>query len=91
MELRPGLRLRNATDGLIPLRAGYPTAVLGSVDQYNLPVQLPLAHRHGGPAGLLHGRGLRAAVAAPAHSHPDFLKVRNSVVQTTSISSSIAG
>jgi len=37
VELRPGLRLRNATDGLIPLRAGYPTAVLGSVDQYNLP------------------------------------------------------
>ena len=26
VELWPGLRLRNATDGLIPLRAGYPDA-----------------------------------------------------------------
>ena len=37
MELWPGLRFRNATDGLIPLRAGYPTATLASCDQYKLP------------------------------------------------------
>ena len=32
-----GLRLRNATDGLIALRAGYPTVTLGSVDEFKLP------------------------------------------------------
>jgi Zn-dependent M28 family amino/carboxypeptidase len=31
------LRFRNATDGLIPLKAGYPTAMIGSVDDYKLP------------------------------------------------------
>jgi hypothetical protein len=35
--LFPNLRLRNATDGLISLRAGYPTATLGSVDRYKIP------------------------------------------------------
>ena len=33
----PNLRFRNATDALIPLKAGYPTAMLGSVDEYKLP------------------------------------------------------
>ncbi len=37
VELWPGLRFRNATDGLIPLRAGYPTATLASCDKYKLP------------------------------------------------------
>jgi Zn-dependent M28 family amino/carboxypeptidase len=32
VHLRRGLRFRNATDGLIALRAGYPTVMLGSVD-----------------------------------------------------------
>jgi hypothetical protein len=31
VELRRGVRLRNATDGLIALRAGYPTVAIGSV------------------------------------------------------------
>ena len=35
--LRRGLRFRNATDGLIALRAGYPTVMLGSVNRYKLP------------------------------------------------------
>ena len=35
--LYPGLRLRNATDGLITLRAGYPTVTFGSVDDFKLP------------------------------------------------------
>lgn len=35
--LYPGLRLRNATDGLIALRAGYPTVTFGSVDEFKLP------------------------------------------------------
>jgi len=35
--LLPNLRLRNATDGLIALRAGYPTAALASVDDLKLP------------------------------------------------------
>ena len=35
--LFPNLRLRNATDGLIALRAGYPTAALCSVDDLKVP------------------------------------------------------
>lgn len=35
--LHPNLRLRNATDGLIALRAGYPTAALASVDDLKVP------------------------------------------------------
>ncbi len=37
VELWRGLRLRNATDGLIALRAGYPTAALGSVTHLKVP------------------------------------------------------
>jgi len=37
VELWPGLRMRNASDGLIPLRAGYPTAMLASCDRYKMP------------------------------------------------------
>jgi Zn-dependent M28 family amino/carboxypeptidase len=37
VHLRRGLRLTYATDGLIPLRAGYPTASLCSVNEYMLP------------------------------------------------------
>ena len=37
IELRRGLRFRNATDGLIALRAGYPTVMLGSVNGYKVP------------------------------------------------------
>ncbi len=37
VELLSGLKLRNATDGLIPLRAGYPTVMLGSVDEFRMP------------------------------------------------------
>lgn len=32
-----GLRFRNATDGLLALEAGYPTAALGSVDELRIP------------------------------------------------------
>lgn len=37
IELVPNLRLRNATDGLVALRRGYSTAVLGSVDSFKIP------------------------------------------------------
>jgi hypothetical protein len=37
VELLRGLRLRNATDGVIALRAGYPSAMLGSVDEFKIP------------------------------------------------------
>jgi hypothetical protein len=37
VPLRRGLRLRNATDGLIALRAGYPSAAIGSVNEYKVP------------------------------------------------------
>lgn len=35
--LFPNLRLRNATDGLIALKQGYPCACLGSVTDYKAP------------------------------------------------------
>ena len=35
--LWPNLRLRNATDGVVALKAGYPTAMIGSVDKYKTP------------------------------------------------------
>jgi len=37
VELHRGFQFRNATDGLIPLKAGYPTATLGSVNELNVP------------------------------------------------------
>ena len=37
IDLYRGLRTRAATDGLIALRAGYPSALLASVDQRNIP------------------------------------------------------
>ena len=37
VELGRGLRFRNATDGLIALRAGYPTAAIGSVTKLKVP------------------------------------------------------
>ncbi|HEX4807070.1 MAG TPA: M28 family peptidase [Conexibacter sp.] len=37
VELSRGLRFRNATDGLIALRAGYPTAAIGSVTDLKVP------------------------------------------------------
>lgn len=33
----PNLRLRNATDGMVALKAGYPTVMLGSVDEFKSP------------------------------------------------------
>jgi acetylornithine deacetylase/succinyl-diaminopimelate desuccinylase-like protein len=37
VELSRGLRFRNATDGLIALRAGYPTVAIGSVTGLKVP------------------------------------------------------
>jgi hypothetical protein len=37
VPLRRGLRFRNATDGLIALRRGYPTVMLGSVNRFKVP------------------------------------------------------
>ena len=37
VSLRRGLRFRNATDGLIALRRGYPTVMLGSVNRFKVP------------------------------------------------------
>ena len=33
----PNLRFRNATDGVVALKAGYPTVMLGSVDEFKAP------------------------------------------------------
>ena len=37
IDMVPNLRFRNATDGVIALRAGYRTAALGSVDEFKTP------------------------------------------------------
>jgi hypothetical protein len=37
IDLHRGFMFRNATDGLIPLKAGYPTATLGSVNELHVP------------------------------------------------------
>lgn len=37
VHLRRGLRFRNATDGLIALKAGYPTVTIGSVTKHKVP------------------------------------------------------
>jgi hypothetical protein len=39
VRLRRGLRSRNATEGLIALRAGYPTAMPGSVNAFEPPAE----------------------------------------------------
>jgi hypothetical protein len=48
IELRRGLKFRNATDGLIALRAGYDTVMIGSVNRdtklpanYHWPTDTP--------------------------------------------------
>lgn len=37
VELARGMRLRNATDGLLALKAGYPSAMIGSINRYKAP------------------------------------------------------
>jgi hypothetical protein len=37
ITLHRGLRFRNATDGLIALKRGYPAAMLGSMDEFKIP------------------------------------------------------
>jgi hypothetical protein len=37
IDVHRGLRFRNATDGLIALKRGYRTAMLGSVDEFKIP------------------------------------------------------
>ena len=59
VELRPGPRLRFATDGLVALRAGYPTVAFVSVRRPQAAPQLPPDERHRGQRGLLHGGELR--------------------------------
>ena len=78
VHLRRRLRLGLATDGLIALKAGYPSAAIGSVTKYKLPLNYHSPARHGRRAGLRDGarrggavRGARAGVsrlAAPSRS-----------------------
>ena len=37
VRLRRGLRFRNATDGLIALKAGYPAVMIGSLNRFKAP------------------------------------------------------
>ncbi|MDQ3936228.1 MAG: M28 family peptidase, partial [Actinomycetota bacterium] len=37
IHLRRGLRARTSTDGVIPMRAGFPTALLGSIEPWKSP------------------------------------------------------
>ena len=54
-----GLRLGLATDGLIPLKAGYPTATLASVTAYKFPANY---HSHRDVSRNLHWRSVEGAV-----------------------------
>jgi hypothetical protein len=57
--LRRGLRLGLATDGLIPLKAGYPIATLASVTSYKFPANY---HSHRDVARNLHWPSIEGAV-----------------------------
>jgi hypothetical protein len=37
IKLHRGMRFRNATDGLIALKAGYPSVMIGSMNKYHVP------------------------------------------------------
>ncbi len=37
ITLHRGMRFRNATDGLLALKAGYPSVMIGSMNEYHLP------------------------------------------------------
>ena len=39
IDLYRGLRFRNATDGVVALRAGYPCASIASVDEFKVPTE----------------------------------------------------
>jgi len=51
IKLFPNLRLRNATDGLVALKGGYPTACIGSVTDYKAPSNY---HWHTDTAANVH-------------------------------------
>ena len=55
VHLRRGLRLGLATDGLIALKAGYPSAAIGSVTKYKLPLNYHSPARHGRRPGVRDG------------------------------------
>ena len=58
VHLRRGLRLGLATDGLIALKAGYPSAAIGSVTRYKLPLNY---HSPRDTADALHYETVRDA------------------------------
>jgi Zn-dependent M28 family amino/carboxypeptidase len=66
--LFPNLRLRNATDGLVALKAGYPSACIGSVTDYKAPSNY---HWHTDTAANVHydtfRNGVRLAEAIVRH------------------------
>ncbi len=68
VRLWPGLRFRNATDGYSALRRGYPTAMVGSVDEYKLPTDYHWPSDTARPGGPRHGGGRGPAV--PRGGHP---------------------
>lgn len=60
VPIRRGLRLGLATDGLISLRAGYPTATLASINAYRFPANY---HSHDDTAGNVDYRTVQQAAA----------------------------
>ena len=56
ISMFPNLRLRNATDGVLPLAAGYECASLCSCTRPQAAGQLPLADRRPGERRLRHPR-----------------------------------
>ena len=73
--LRRGLRFRNATDGLIALRAGYPTVMLGSVNRYKLPDNYHWPHRRARQRRLLDDGG-RGRLVPRCRAKPGRVTVR---------------
>lgn len=74
IAVKRGLRSRNSTDGVVPNRAGYPTATLVSVDDqkllpdYHLPTDTPdtVDYRCVGDAALLAESVARTLAELPA-------------------------
>ena len=76
IDVWKGLRFRNATDGVIALKAGYPALSIGSCDEfkipsnYHWPSDVPGEHRlrHGGRrrgSPRRSSRGARARASRP--------------------------
>jgi hypothetical protein len=70
LEVERGMRFRFATDGQLPLRAGYPTAAIGSVDWYRAPRNYHLPSDDAAHVDLSTASAAAAIVAAAIRLSP---------------------